>query len=43
MKYAKDITELIGNTPLVKLKDASVNGTTVRALAKNEGLLVKGY
>ncbi|RXJ79871.1 cysteine synthase A [Arcobacter sp. F2176] len=29
MKYANDVTELIGNTPLVKLKKASVNGTTV--------------
>ncbi|MDD2640714.1 MAG: cysteine synthase A [Arcobacteraceae bacterium] len=29
MKYANDITELIGNTPLVKLKKASVNETTV--------------
>ena len=29
MKYANDITELIGNTPLVKLKKASVNDTTV--------------
>jgi len=29
MKYANDITELIGNTPLVKLQKASANGTTV--------------
>ena len=29
MKYANDITELIGNTPLVKLKKASVNDVTV--------------
>lgn len=29
MAYANDITELIGNTPLVKLQKASVNGTTV--------------
>ncbi|MGD9553180.1 MAG: cysteine synthase A [Arcobacteraceae bacterium] len=29
MKYANDITELIGNTPLVKLKKASVNEATV--------------
>ena len=29
MAYANDITELIGNTPLVKLKKASVNGATV--------------
>ena len=29
MKYASNITELIGNTPLVKLQKASVNGTTV--------------
>ncbi len=29
MKYANDITELIGNTPLVKLQKASVNNTTV--------------
>ena len=29
MKIANDITELIGNTPLVKLQKASVNGTTV--------------
>lgn len=29
MKYANNITELIGNTPLVKLQKASVNGTTV--------------
>ncbi|ADG94734.1 cysteine synthase A [Arcobacter nitrofigilis DSM 7299] len=29
MKYANDVTELIGNTPLVKLKKASTNGTTV--------------
>lgn len=29
MKYANDITELIGNTPLVKLKKASVNDATV--------------
>lgn len=29
MKYAKDITELIGNTPLIKLQKASTNGTTV--------------
>jgi cysteine synthase A len=29
MAYANDITELIGNTPLLKLKKASVNGTTV--------------
>ena len=29
MKYAQNVTELIGNTPLVKLKNASVNQTTV--------------
>lgn len=29
MKYANNVTELIGNTPLVKLRDASVNETTV--------------
>ena len=29
MKYANDVTELIGNTPLVKLKDASSSGATV--------------
>jgi cysteine synthase A len=29
MKYAKNVTELIGNTPLVQLNKASVNGTTV--------------
>ena len=29
MKYANDVTELIGNTPLVKLKKASSNGATV--------------
>jgi len=29
MAYANDITELIGNTPLVKLKKASINGATV--------------
>lgn len=29
MKYANDITELIGNTPLIRLKKASVNETTV--------------
>ena len=29
MKYANNITELIGNTPLVKLQKASVNGTKV--------------
>ncbi|WP_419766350.1 MAG: cysteine synthase A [Arcobacter sp.] len=29
MKYANNVTELIGNTPLVKLNKASVNGTTV--------------
>lgn len=29
MKYANNITELIGNTPLVKLQKASVNETTV--------------
>ncbi|MDD4329208.1 MAG: cysteine synthase A [Aliarcobacter sp.] len=29
MKYANNITELIGNTPLIKLQKASVNGTTV--------------
>ena len=29
MACANDITELIGNTPLVKLKKASVNGATV--------------
>jgi cysteine synthase A len=29
MKYANDVTELIGNTPLVKLNKASVNGTTI--------------
>ncbi|WP_066164424.1 cysteine synthase A [Aliarcobacter cryaerophilus] len=29
MKYANDVTELIGNTPLVKLKKASSNGAKV--------------
>lgn len=29
MNYANDVTELIGNTPLVKLKDASSSGATV--------------
>ena len=30
MKYANNVTELVGNTPLVKLQDASnVNGATV--------------
>jgi len=29
MKYAKDVTGLIGNTPLVQIKKASVNGSTV--------------
>ena len=29
MKYAQNVTELIGNTPLVQLNKASVNGTTV--------------
>lgn len=29
MKYAENITELIGNTPLVKLKQASESGATV--------------
>jgi len=29
MKYANNVTDLIGNTPLVKLNKASVNGTTV--------------
>jgi len=29
MKYANNVTDLIGNTPLVKLTNASVNGTTV--------------
>jgi len=29
MKYAQNVTELIGNTPLVKLREASVNETTV--------------
>ena len=29
MKYANDVTELIGNTPLVKLKKASLSGATV--------------
>lgn len=29
MKYAENITELIGNTPLVKLKQASQGGATV--------------
>lgn len=29
MKYAKDVTGLIGNTPLVQIKKASVNGNTV--------------
>lgn len=29
MKYASNVTELIGNTPLVKLRDASINETTV--------------
>jgi len=29
MKYANNVTELIGNTPLVKLNNASTNGTTV--------------
>lgn len=29
MRYANDITELIGNTPLLKLKKASINGAIV--------------
>ena len=29
MKYADNVTQLIGGTPLVKLKAASINGTTV--------------
>ncbi len=29
MKYENDVTELIGNTPLVKLKKASLSGATV--------------
>jgi len=29
MKYAQDVTELIGNTPLVRLKQASQNGSLV--------------
>ena len=29
MKYANNVTGLIGNTPLVKLQKASTNGTTV--------------
>ena len=30
MKYANNVTELVGNTPLVKLQDASnVSGATV--------------
>lgn len=29
MQYAQNVTELIGNTPLVKLREASVNDTTV--------------
>ncbi|WP_419771065.1 MAG: cysteine synthase A [Candidatus Marinarcus sp.] len=29
MKYADNVTELIGNTPLVKLQKASTNGVTV--------------
>ena len=29
MNYAQNVTELIGNTPLVKLQNASTNGTTV--------------
>lgn len=29
MKYAQNVTGLIGNTPLVKLNKASLNGTTV--------------
>ena len=29
MKYAQNVTELVGNTPLVKLKKASVNDTVV--------------
>ncbi|NQY20192.1 MAG: cysteine synthase A [Campylobacteraceae bacterium] len=29
MKYANNVTDLIGNTPLVKLQNASVNNTTV--------------
>ncbi len=29
MKYAKDVTGLIGNTPLVKIKKASINQNTV--------------
>jgi len=29
MKYAQNVTELIGNTPLVKLREASTNDTTV--------------
>ena len=29
MKYAQNVTELIGNTPLVKLREASTNETTV--------------
>lgn len=29
MKYAQNVTELIGNTPLVKLRESSLNDTTV--------------
>ncbi|OUR69352.1 cysteine synthase A [Arcobacter sp. 31_11_sub10_T18] len=29
MKYAQNVTELIGNTPLVKLRESSINDTTV--------------
>lgn len=29
MKYANDVTELIGNTPLIKLKKASLSGANV--------------
>ena len=29
MKYAQNVTELVGNTPLVKLKKASLNYTIV--------------